>query len=750
MNKRHSYRDGRVTARVAMALITAALVGCGGGGGGVVNGTGTQQDSGPNKTYLTVQASDADGDALQYQWRVTAGTIENRNARETVWTMPNGPGLHFAYVTISDGRGGYVEQQYAVSTDALGTSAPVPQAVSYTAPVLTDFTGSAARLRVASPDNTLFLSPDTGATAKRTVYLPDVQVEVIQHTTGETVFSGVTDLSGEVSLPKLQNTQVYDVKCSTSQASAPVLCRDFTAGTEAIVVPVSPNLTAASNLRLFGHVSLVDGGVCGTQDEFFGIQSAAAVQLLQADGAALTAFVRVNRFGDYALDAAVPVKGSLKLRVQCESYSRTLDVPASPDVTGYVSTRPIELSHQVPNTRPRVVKMVANGPDGNVRGKMIIAEPGAMSNGLPGSAQFLTYKGKDTRLSACMYYRSLGATKDCDAQGNMIAPISFEDWKRQHQFKPYSNNPEVAANFINKMDLNLVRRMVATQAAPDNIAFYVCNHPGPEGASQAEIDQVLSTGMTDGNRVACVAMEWSKTAGVNGNLPFTKFLTFAPDGSLIASINLDKRGEKFMPGACIACHGGTQYNGRFPDKGNPSPYLGSGFLPFDTGNYLFGAGLNESEQSEAFYMLNQLARATETSDTTALSRLVQGWYADGTKTLNKNYVPVVWSDADAVPATAGAARFYREVVGSSCRTCHAALGQKFNWDAVVLKPDSNRVRAHVCGGTEDLAINASMPNARISRDHLSERVRSDPTLAALMNSFLGCDAPLPDPVYPKR
>ena len=428
MNKHHSYRDGRVTVCVAMALIAAALVGCGGGGGGVVDGTGTQQDSGPNKTYLTVQASDADGDALQYQWRVTAGTIENRNARETVWTMPDGPGLHFAYVTISDGRGGYVEQQYAVSTDALGTSAPVPQAVSYTVPVLTDFTGSAARLRVASPDNTLFLSPDTGAAAKRTVYLPDVQVQVIQHTTGETVFSGATDLSGEISLPKLQNTQVYDVKCSTSQASAPVLCRDFTAGTEAIVVPVSPNLTAASNLRLFGHVSLADGGVCGTQDEFLGIQSAAAVQLLQADGTALTAFVRVNRFGDYAVDAAVPVKGSLKLRVQCESYSQTLDVPASPDVAGYVSTQPIELSHQVANTRPRVVKMVANGADGNVRGEMIIAEPGAMSNGLPGSAQFLTYKGKDTRLSACMYYRSLGAAKDCDAQGNMIAATPSGGW----------------------------------------------------------------------------------------------------------------------------------------------------------------------------------------------------------------------------------------------------------------------------------------------------------------------------------
>lgn len=754
MNKCSLPHDSRLLARVAPAfafILAMALAGCGGGGTG--GSTGSPQDSGPGKTYLRVEASDADGDGLQYQWRATAGSIENRNSRETVWTMPDGPGLHFAYVTISDGKGGYTEQQYAVSTDALKTSAPARAAVSYVAPALTDFAGSAARLRVASPDNTLFTSPDTGATAKRLVYLPDVQVQVVHGTTREIVFNGFSDLSGEVNLPKLQDAQAYEVYCSTSQAAAPTLCRNFTAGTQARAVSVSPALTAASNLRLFGHISLADGGICGIQDEFFAIQSASTVQLLQADGTALTAAIRVNRFGDYAIDAAVPVKGTFKLRVQCESHTQTLDVPASPDPSGYVNTIPIQLSYQIPNSRPRVVKLVANGPDGNVRGRMIVAEAGAESNTLPGSAQFLTYKGRDTRLSACMYYRSLGATKDCDSQGNLITPISFDDWKRQHRFKPYNGaNSEVSANYINQRDLNLVRRMVATQSAPDNIAFYVCNHPGPDKANQAEVDERLSVGLGEKNQIACVAMEWSKTPGVNGDQPFTKFLTFAPDGSLIPSVNLDGRGEKFMPGACVACHGGTQYNGRFPEKGNPSPYLGSGFLPFDTGNFLFGSAseLSEQAQADAFYMLNYLTRATETSSTTAVSRLIQGWYADGTKMLNKNYVPNVWLQADAQPATAGAARFYREVVGTSCRTCHVALGPNFDWDAIVLRPEGNRVRPHVCGGTEDVAINASMPNALISRDRLADHVRSDPTLATLMTTFLGCSTPLPDPVYAKR
>ena len=50
----------------------------------------------------------------------------------------------------------------------------------------------------------------------------------------------------------------------------------------------------------------------------------------------------------------------------------------------------------------------------------------------------------------------------------------------------------------------------------------------------------------------------------------------------------------------------------------------------------------------------------------------------------------------------------------------------------------------------DVAVNASMPNALISRDRVAERVQADPSLAALMTTFLGCDVPLPDPVYPKR
>lgn len=742
MDKRQSRptRGGRGWR--SAAVLGLLIAGCGGGG------TGTDRDSGPNKTYLQVAASDADADALHYQWRVTAGTVENRDSAQTVWTMPEGPGLHFAYVTVSDGRGGYVEQQYAVGTDALNTGLPTPAAVSHTAPAIVDVDGSASRLRMSAADATLFAPPAGGAAVQRIVYLPDAAVQVVDQASGVTVFSGLTDLSGEASLPKLAAGQTYNVQCASSINAPLANCVSFVAGAEAKVVAVQPVLGVAQNLRLFGHVGFADGGVCGTISEFFGVQSAASVQLQLADGTALSPVLRANRFGDYAIDASVPVRGALKLQVRCEGYGQLLDVPASSDPNGYVSTLPIELSHQIANSRPQIVKVVASGGDGNVRGRMIVPEAG-LSTQLPGNRQFLSMKGLDTRLSACMYYRALGAVKDCDAQGHMIEPITLDDWKRQHQFSPYAGtNTEVAANYINRMDLNLVRRMVATQTGPTDIAFVVCNAPGPDGTGQAEVDAVLDIGLADQKRVACVAMEWSPTPGANGGLPFTKFFTFAPDGTLLLSVNLDGRGEKFMPGTCVACHGGSKYNGRFPEHGSPSPHLGAGFLPFDTGNYLFSSrsDLTEAAQSEAIYQLNQLVRATEASDTTAVSRLIQGWYAGNRKTLDKGYVAPAWQAADA--QTPGAARFYHDVVGISCRTCHVSLGSRFDWDSIVLSP--SRTRTHVCGGTADVALNASMPNALISRDRVAERVQADPALAALMTSFLGCDKPLPDPAYPKR
>lgn len=105
---------------------------------------------------------------------------------------------------------------------------------------------------------------------------------------------------------------------------------------------------------------------------------------------------------------------------------------------------------------------------------------------------------------------------------------------------------------------------------PAGAAFYTCNHPNID-------DPDLTNAIEHKKLVACVAMEYSKTNGVSGGRKFTKFLTFGPTGELLQSVNLDGRGEKFMPGSCVVCHGASRQSeyvlggGRFADNGTMSP-----------------------------------------------------------------------------------------------------------------------------------------------------------------------------------
>ena len=223
-------RLSNTSGRLAWALSCAlAVVSCGGC-------TGNSQDSGVNKTYLSVDASDADGDALQYQWRVTGGSIDNRNASSTVWTLPASRGIHFAYVTVSDGRGGYVEQQYAVNADRLG-----PAAAGAHADRPRRARGdrrrrrdrpAALRLAPTTPDSS---RPPAAPAQARTVFLPDVQVQLFEQGTGALVFGGTTDLGGELDLPKLVAGTTYTVRCTAQNGTPLQDCRDFVADDQATV-----------------------------------------------------------------------------------------------------------------------------------------------------------------------------------------------------------------------------------------------------------------------------------------------------------------------------------------------------------------------------------------------------------------------------------------------------------------------------------------------------------------------------------
>lgn len=302
------------------------------------------------------------------------------------------------------------------------------------------------------------------------------------------------------------------------------------------------------------------------------------------------------------------------------------------------------------------------------------------------------------------------------------------------------------------MDLNLARVQESITYGPNRTAGVVCNHLGPPGGtpdqlvnpSQADIDTAVDNAAANKNLVACVAMDYTISSGVNNNQPFIRFLIFGPSGELLPSVNLDGRREKFVPGTCVVCHGGDHYAGKFPEDGSGSANVGGHFLPYDAGNFEFSSkpGLTEGDQETAIYNLNQ--NVLNAGPTQAERDLIAGWYASST-TLDKNYTPTSWlatGDATSID-------FYRKVLARSCRTCHVAMIEPYNFDHYdnvapfgqtdVFADTGFDIGINVCGGSQQVARDHMMPNSLITfnRFWLSSGTTDDQP--ALLQQFYGID-----------
>lgn len=291
---------------------------------------------------------------------------------------------------------------------------------------------------------------------------------------------------------------------------------------------------------------------------------------------------------------------------------------------------------------------------------------------------FLTAKGIDSRPSAWKYYQAIGAITEYDAEHDRpIGGITFDDWKRHTRMDPYATagKHDVTATYVNRVDLNLTRVHHSISYGSNAVAAYVCNFLGPAADNQGEVNKAINNAVNGRNLVACVAMDDTVTAGVNGGRPFTRFLIFGPNGRLLPSINLDGEGEKFVPGACVACHGGDHYAGSFPPTGSPSPDIGAHFLPYDTGNFSFAtnSGLTEVDEESAIHQLN--LNVLDAGPTPASRELIAGWYQSGAGILDKDYVPPSYAGKST-----NAIAFYKEIYAKSCRTCHVAMSEPGNFD----------------------------------------------------------------------
>jgi hypothetical protein len=322
--------------------------------------------------------------------------------------------------------------------------------------------------------------------------------------------------------------------------------------------------------------------------------------------------------------------------------------------------------------------------------KFLPPPSGLPSDIAPRADVYLAEKGLDSRLGACLYYKAIGAVRGCTSSGDLIGPISYKDWQRAVRIGRYAQGhvPTFHASYINKVDLNLARVHQSISYAPNNTAAVVCNHLGASdffNPAQSDIDNAVLNAVNNKDLVACVAMDYMVSSGVNGNQPFIRFLIFGPSGQLLPSINLDGRREKFVPGTCVVCHGGDHYAGKFPEDGTGFANVGGHFLPYDVGNFEFASkpSLQKCAQEDQIYHLNQ--NVLRAGPTVAENELVAGWYSANQGStcpstvlhvLNEDYVPPSWT-ASNLPS---AITFYKTVNARSCRTCHVAMIEGFNFD----------------------------------------------------------------------
>jgi mono/diheme cytochrome c family protein len=227
-------------------------------------------------------------------------------------------------------------------------------------------------------------------------------------------------------------------------------------------------------------------------------------------------------------------------------------------------------------------------------------------------------------------------------------------------------------------------------------------------------------------------------ATADGEAPlFTKFYTFRPDDVTdpdaaerrLDMIDLDGRGEKSMPGPCIACHGGTARS-LLPDGDFPAPIPGG--VPGDTGAQMQVIEVNTIEFSDVpgwqcedviggIHFINQgVLSSYETVkkqydgvpgywQPDFAAELTKGWYDDAGATdpddyalnpapgdpgydaaaecdrLTENfydYVPAGWRpDPDTGSPPAGADDLFREVIAPNCIVCHARRGTDLGSDS---------------------------------------------------------------------
>ena len=113
------YRLGHWMVLISLAVVLVVVGGCGGSTGNnapeITGVSSSPENVGKGgSTTVVCEATDADGDALTYDWTATQGTFQGSGDTVT-WLAPNEEGTYTVRVTVSDGKGGTAEGTCSVA-----------------------------------------------------------------------------------------------------------------------------------------------------------------------------------------------------------------------------------------------------------------------------------------------------------------------------------------------------------------------------------------------------------------------------------------------------------------------------------------------------------------------------------------------------------------------------------------------------------------------------------------------------------
>jgi hypothetical protein len=384
----------------------------------------------------------------------------------------------------------------------------------------------------------------------------------------------------------------------------------------------------------------------------------------------------------------------------------------------------------------------------------------------------------ETRESATAYYAAIDPTAAKTTLTGWLAANCF-DANDANYGTGESGFDVTHAAYTNNFDLGFGRDMYFSTCPNGTMASVVINYPTLEAAAN-KLGAFLA-----------VAMEYTPGAGAGGscfanvtNPPtatptcFATFYSFAPDDRTgtfqrILSANFDRRGQKYLPGSCTACHGGAPAFA--PGKAYPAGgKTDANFLPWDVGTLLFGdtdpgfacmtsaalqnpncASINPNQYTKAaqeplIQKLNALAWKTyqfvetvslpppATDRYQAPRDLLTQWYggdpgAATAHAFDDTATPATWMTPGQTAASPN--DLYHSVFAHYCRSCHTEASLPLLQFSTYAQFSAFISPVNPAGITQSVFDDAIMPLSRLTMDRFWEDFAGGTSAAQTLGTF---------------